>query len=156
MLNASRILVAAAALTGASALASPAAAQDPYAYRSPGEQVLQGVVDSLLGNRYTISDRKAVRRCADASLAEAWNDYGPRRGGWKNRDWRKNPMRIASIDDVQRRPAGLRVRGEIDSGLLWTQGYNNRRNRGDLSFRCNIDYNGRITNVRVERVARGR
>jgi hypothetical protein len=148
-MKASRLMIAAA--VAAAAAAVPAAAQDPYAYRSPGEQILQGVVDSLLGNRYNVSDRKAVRRCADASLAEAWDDFGPRRGGWKNRDWRRNPMRIASIDDVQRRPSGLRVRGEIDSGLLWAQGNGKRRNRGDLSFRCNVDYGGRVTNVRVER-----
>ena len=150
-----RLLTAAAAFAGIAAIAAPAAAQpnDPFAYQSPGEQILQGVVDSLLGNRYNITDRRAVRRCTNAALAEAIDEFGPRRRDRRDRrrDWRSNQMRIVAINDVERRPAGLRVRGEIDSGLLYMQPFGNRRSRGDLRFRCNIDYNGRLYNVRVDR-----
>lgn len=154
-----RALTATAALAGIGAAAialaaAPAAAQpyaDPFAYQNPGEQILQGVVDSLLGNRYTITDRRAVRRCANASLAEAVDEFGPRRRDRRDRrDWRNHQMRVAAITDVERRPSGLRVRGLIDSGLLYAMP--GRRNRGgDLRFRCNIDYNGRISSVRVDR-----
>lgn len=146
--------LAAAAFAGAAAIAVPAAAQpysDPFAYQNPGEQILQGVVDSLLGNRYNVTDRQAVRRCANASLAEAIDEFGPRRRDRRDRrDWRNHQMRVTAVTDVERRPTGLRVRGEIDSGLLWAQPQR-RRTRGDLSFRCNVDYNGRISNVRVDR-----
>lgn len=148
-----RVLTAAAALAGTGAIAVPAAAQpyDPYPYQSPGEQVLQGVIDSLLGNRYNVTDRRAVSRCSDAALAEAWDEFGPRRRDWRGdrRNWRNTRMQVTAITDVERRPSGLRVRGLIDSGLL----YATRRGMrgGDLRFRCNIDYNGRIYNVRVDR-----
>jgi hypothetical protein len=61
-------------------------------------------------------------------------------------------MRVTAITDVERRSSGIRVRGEIDSGLLFAQRGNRRNVRvGDLRFRCNIDNRGRITNVRVDR-----
>jgi hypothetical protein len=152
-------LIAAAAFAGLGAIAAPAAAQpyDPYPYQSPGQQVLQGVIDSLLGNRYNTTDRRAVSRCSDAALAEAWDEFGPRRwrgrGGennWGGRDWRNHQMQVTAITDVERRSSGLRVRGLIDSGLLYAQNRRGMRT-GDLRFRCNIDYNGRISNVRVDR-----
>jgi len=142
----------AAALTVLAASTASAQPADPFAYQSPGEQILQGVIDSLLGNRYTITDRRAVRRCANAALAEAWDEFGPRRRLRDRRGWRDRPqMRIAAITDVERRPAGLRVRGLIDSGLLFAQPFPNQSSQGDLRFRCNIDYNGRLYNVRVDR-----
>jgi hypothetical protein len=58
-------------------------------------------------------------------------------------------MRVTAINSVERRSATLRVRGFLDSGL--------RRNRnnygvgGDLSFRCDVNYSGYVTNVKVER-----
>jgi hypothetical protein len=154
----SRLTAAAGAFAGIAAIAVPAASQpgDPYTYRSPGEQIMQGVIDSLLGNRYNVTDRRAVRRCSDAALAEAWDEFGPRRWGrgdarWGRRDWRNHQMRVVAITDVDRRSAGLRVRGEIDSGLLYAQQWPGQRARGDLTFRCNVDYNGRVFNVRVDR-----
>jgi hypothetical protein len=151
----SRILTAAAAFAGFGAIAATAAAQpyDPYPYQSPGEQVLQSVIDSFLGNRYNVTDRRAVSRCSDAALAEAWDEFGPRRRDWRGdrRNWRNHQMQVTAITDVERRSSGLRIRGLIDSGLLWTQGNQYDSRIGDLRFRCNIDYNGRIYNVRVDR-----
>ena len=124
----------------------------PGAFANPGEQILQGVIDSLLGNRYNRTDRLAVRRCAHAALEEAWAGYGPRRrgGGW-GAD--RSRMRVTGITDIDRRAYGLRVRGEIDSGLLYAQPWQARRDQrvGDLRFRCTVDYNGVISAVRIER-----
>jgi hypothetical protein len=67
-------------------------------------------------------------------------------------------MRVTAITDVQRRSNGLRVRGLIDSGhggngaYGGQYGYQNRGYAtGDLTFRCNVDYRGYVTNVRIGR-----
>lgn len=154
-----RVLGAAAACAavaaGISAIAAaPAAAQprDPFAYQNPGEQILQGVIDSLLGNRYNVTDRRAVRRCSNAALAEAIDEFGPRRRDRRDRrDWRTHQMRVAAVTAVERRPTGLRVRGLIDSGMLYAMPGRRASQGGDLRFRCNVDYSGRVFNVRVDR-----
>lgn len=152
-----RVLAAAAAIAGLGAIAAPASAQSYPAGQGapadPGAQILQGVIEGLLGNRYRGIDRRAVHRCANAAVAQASREYGPRRGQ-RTRDRRdfRQQMRVTAITDVDRRSSGLRVRGQIDSGLLFAQGGNRRNARvGDLTFRCNIDNGGRITNVRVDR-----
>lgn len=147
------ITAAAALAVGIGAISAPAAAQpyDSYGYPDPGQQILQGVIDGLLGNRYNVSDRRSVHRCANAAVAEASREYRPRGGFGSGYGYDRYPqMRVTAITDVDRRPSGLRVRGLIDSGML----YGPRRGRysaGDLMFRCNIDYRGRVTNVRINR-----
>ena len=154
-----RVLAAAAAVASLGAIAAaPASAQpnDPFAYQNPGEQILQSVIDRLLGNRYNVTDRRAVRRCSDAALAEAIDEFGPRRrdrrgNNWRGRDWRTHQMQVVAVSDVERRPTGLRVRGLIDSGLLYAMPDRRASRGGDLRFRCNVDYSGRVFNVRVDR-----
>jgi len=164
-----------AALT-AGAIAAPAAAQTNYPYPQPqpypqpypqdyGYQnqgtagAIGSVIDSLLGNRYNISDRRAVSQCASAAVSEAsnryrssgWNAYsqgynGPGGyNGWTN-------MRVTAITDVQRRSGGVRVKGLLDSGMRYgIPGFDRRRygNTGDLSFSCKVDYRGYVTDVRI-------
>ena len=65
-------------------------------------------------------------------------------------------MRVTSITDVQRRNNGLRVSGLMSSGYAGQYGYQNRGHAqgyaaGDVSFRCNVDYRGQVTNVRIGR-----
>lgn len=157
------LALAAASAAGIAALAPPAAAQPyqyPYGY-NPGTQILQGVIDQLLGNRYNVTDRRAVQRCASAALVEAHrqydpygDDYGIGSGYGYNYDYRYQPqMRVVAITEVDRRPTGLRVRGLIDSGLLYAMPQVDPRYRpaGDLMFRCNVDYRGRVWDVRVTR-----
>jgi len=73
--------------------------------------------------------------------------------------------RVTAITNVERRNNGVRVSGTLDSGRFHrssqaygTQGYghnpqaygySNRGVYGDLSFRCNVDYRGAVTNLRV-------
>jgi hypothetical protein len=173
---------AAAAAIGA--LAVPAAAQTayPYGYEQQYEQVPQPypsqpgygysqqgyqgyaqdpvsqIINSLLGNRYNVTDRQAVSQCASAAMTQAAAQYGNRynQGNGYNRGY-NGAMRVTSITDVQRRNNGLRVSGLMSSGYAAGQygnqnGYQNRAYaQGDVSFRCNVDYRGQVTNVRIGR-----
>jgi hypothetical protein len=62
-------------------------------------------------------------------------------------------MRVTSITDVQRRNNGLRVSGLMSSGYGGNHAYQNNgyqnRGYGDVSFRCNVAYNGAVTNIRI-------
>jgi len=160
---------AAVAAAAIAAFASPAAAQPynyPYGY-NPGAQILQSVIDQMLGGGYSVSDRTAVHRCASAALAEAHrhhdpygDDYGFGSGYGYGYDYRYQPqMRVTAITQVDRRSSGLRIRGLIDSGMLYAMpgvdprypGVDPRYRQGDLMFRCNVDYRGRVWDVRVTR-----
>jgi len=181
--------LAGAALVGA--LAAPAAAQTAYPYQSypqyqqpyaqypqqtysqqygqPNYGYNQGysqnpvgaIIDSLLGNRYNVSDRTAVSQCATAAMAQANSQYGGYgyNGGYNGPDRNyynhgASNLRVTAITDVQRRSNGLRVKGLMSSGgdYRGQYGYQNRGyGGGDLSFRCNVDYRGAVTNVRIDR-----
>src|ERR1043165_2302867 len=124
--------LAAAAAIGA--LASPAAAQGayPYGYQQqayPGyaqpsygygqayaQNPVGQIIDSLLGNRYSVTDRQAVSQCASAAMTQAAAQYGNRYNqGYGNRGYNA-AMRVTSITEVQRRSSGLRVSGLMSSG----------------------------------------
>jgi hypothetical protein len=87
--------------------------------------------------------------------------------------------RVTAITNVERLRRGLRVTGMMDSGMGYAgqgygqqgygqqgypqQGYGQQQGydqygrpmnvaaAGDLTFRCNVDYNGQVTNVRINR-----
>jgi hypothetical protein len=185
-----RLLTAALAAGG---VAAPAAAQTSYPYPQPypqtypgyqgqGGNVIGSVIDQLLGNRYSVTDRTAVSQCASAAVAQASREYRPNgygqgsnpgygqgygNQGYGGQGYGYNGygnMRVTAITDVQRRSSGLRVRGLIDSGMGYRpygnqggQGYGGQGyagggyGGGDLTFRCNVDYRGYVTNVRVSR-----
>jgi len=187
-----KYLAGAAAL---GALASPAAAQyypqpqyqpqQPYQQAYPqqgyayGQQApaynqnpIGAIIDSLLGNRYNVTDRQAVSRCASAAVTQAQSQYGARYNGYGNNGYdnryqgRGYPgqgynnamaLRVTSITDVQRRGNGLRVSGMLGTGAGYSQqAYGNQgygrgydQNYGQLSFRCNVDYSGAVSGVRI-------
>jgi len=66
-------------------------------------------------------------------------------------------MRVTAITDVQRRNSGLRVAGTLGSGGYggqYGQGYQGQHYAqgyaaNSLSFRCNVDYRGAVTGVRI-------
>jgi hypothetical protein len=188
-----RILIAASVL---GSLAAPAAAQTDYppqgypqgypppgydpqtytpqTYSDPGN-VIGSVIDSLLGNRYNVTDRTAVKTCASASVQEAWRQYGRYWNGYGNQngygngydrrhDYQYGNMRVTAITDVQRKSSGVRVKGLISSGMLFgQQGQNYGQNYGrgyinpgypgqaDLSFSCKMDYRGYVVDVNIDR-----
>ena len=52
-----------------------------YGDPSTGNPVTD-IIDSLLGNRYSVSDRQAVRSCANAARTQAAQEYGGYGGGY--------------------------------------------------------------------------
>jgi hypothetical protein len=126
---------------------------------------VQQIIDSLLGNRYNVTDRQAVSRCASAALTQAQAQYGGGGYGGYNNGYgqqyaqgynRASALRVTSINEVQRRNNGLRVSGTLGgygNGSQYGyqgQGYQGRAYAAStLSFRCNVDYNGAVTGVRV-------
>ena len=169
MTSFARLLTAAAVAGG---LAAPAAAQYPYPYPTPqpypqtypyGQQqsVVGTILESLLG-RYQVNDRTAIRQCANAALVQAQRQYGGYGYGYNQpygqqygQQWGYG-MRVTAITDVDRRSSGLRVEGLLDSGMSgyaqqygYGQQYGYNQAYGDLSFRCNVDYRGYVTSVRV-------
>ena len=135
------------------------------------------IINQLLGNRYNVTDRTAVSQCASAAMAQAHAQYAQRGYNGYNQGYAQgygqgygyNPasmIRVTAITNVERRPNGLRVTGMMSNGAGYgnqgygyrnegygTQGYADPRYgaRGNLSFRCNVDYRGTVTNVRIRR-----
>ena len=132
--------IAAASVTAG--LAAPLAAQ------TQSERVIGGIIDSLVGNRYGVNDRQAIRRCGWAAVQEAENQYRPYFKGQKFAypNYR-GYVRVSAITDVDRRARGVRVRGLLDTARY---GYGGGNRGSDLRFRCDVDYGGRVRNVRVE------
>ena len=161
-------------------------AQPGYGYQQPGygypgqqpygqQNVVGQIVNQLLGNRYNVTDRSAVTQCASAAMVQASAQYRPRGYPAYGQAYPQgygqpgyNPqygynggsaMRVTSITDVQRRSRGLRVSGEMNSGMYAghsgyapygnAYGYHANQARGDLTFRCNVAYNGQVTDVRI-------
>ena len=129
--------------------------------------VIAGVIERLLGNRYNTTDRSAVSQCAAAAVNQARVQY--RGYGYNQRQsygqqaygYQQNiaapSMRVTAITDVRRRSGGLRVSGLLDSGYhgygqAYAQGYNQpyANATGDLTFRCDVNYRGQVTNVRIK------
>jgi hypothetical protein len=140
----------------------PGYPQQGYGATNP----IQGMIDQLLGNRYNVSDRTAVRQCATAAMAQASSQYRPAYNqgyqqpyGQQYAQQYRQGARVTAITNVERRSNGLRVSGVLDSGRYshhWNRGYAGQGyNRayasgtGDLTFRCNVDYRGAVTNLRL-------
>ena len=136
--------------------------QDGQPYQGYGYQqgynnnAVGQIIDQLLGNRYNVTDRQAVRQCASAAMEQAASQYGYGNGygGGYNRGY--SNLRVTAITDVQRRAQGLRVKGLMSSGGGYggqyggQYGYQNRGyGGGQLTFRCNVDYRGAVTNIRI-------
>ena len=141
--------------------------QQQPGYGYPQQQGgIAGVIGQLLGNRYAVNDRTAITQCASAAqaqVAQQYGGYGNRYGQYNgynqnyNRGYNQGygQSRVTAITQVERRNRGLRVTGLIASGQAYTGGgYNQQYGGADLSFRCNVDYNGAVTNLRLNRLAR--
>ena len=149
----------------------PAYPQQGYPQQSYGydqqygtnQNALGAIIDSLIGNRYNVSDRQAIHRCANAAIQRAQGQ------NWGGNGWQPNPgynnyLRVTAITDVQRRSSSVRVRGEMGRGRYGNQPYDPRYGndpryggggRGEFSFRCDVDYAGYVKNVRLEPLYRG-
>jgi hypothetical protein len=153
------IMLAAAVLAGGAAV--PLAAQNApqayppfvptpdYGYRA--NNVIGQIVDGLIGDRYNVSDRQAVRQCTFAAVNQAEIQYRHYYGTNWLRPYRgyNGNIRLSAITDVQRRPYGVHVSGLLDTGLyddLPYSGYG-----GDLQFGCNADHRGYASNLQIDR-----
>jgi hypothetical protein len=134
----------------------PSAGQPGYGYAQQGysnqgyaaQGPISQIINSLLGNRYNISDRQAVSQCASAAMTQAAVQYG--RNGYAGSDgyagyagaYRPGAsgvpgypgiatsMRVSAITAVQRRSSGMRVKGLIDSGVNYRGGYGGQAYQG--------------------------
>lgn len=138
-------------------------------YQQGAQNPIAQIVDQLLGNRYNVTDRTKVQQCATAAVAQASAQYRPRYSQGYNQGYAQPyggyghnnaaaMMRVTAITNVERRSNGLRVSGMINSGMHRAYSpyggqYANQAyaNAGDLSFRCNVDYRGAVTDIRVRR-----
>jgi hypothetical protein len=124
-----------------------------------GNPITDAIIGQLTGNRYAVNDRQAIAQCANAAQAQFGNgyrnnaynsnQYGQR---WAYNNANQANVRITAVTDVQRRNRGLRVNGLMSSGLRYGGGYNGANAVSDLSFRCDVAYNGQVTNLRVNRI----
>lgn len=166
-------LIAAAALAGS--VAAPAAQyQQPYPqpYPEPAPQpgypypdqnygaegTIGAIIDSLIGNRYNVSDRQAIRQCAFAAVQRAQSGYPGYSQAYPGYN---NYIRVTAITAVQRRSNGIRVHGMLGNGRVYNQPYDprfpngGRWGTGEVGFRCDVDYRGYVRNVRLEPAYRG-
>ncbi|HZA95297.1 MAG TPA: hypothetical protein VE421_04095 [Burkholderiaceae bacterium] len=120
------------------------------------------VIGQLLGNQYSVSDRTAVQHCAIAAIQQAAVQYQPQPSGNTHpygQGYNTEALiRLSAITDVQRQQGGLHVSGRIDNRFGHppygrAHGYQNNgySAAGDLSFRCNIDHRGIVSDLRVSR-----
>ena len=104
------------------AYGQPGYAQPAYGYNQGynAQNPVGQIIDSLLGNRYNVSDRQAVSRCASAATTQAEAQYrGRYNQGYGTPGYGQgynNGLRVTAITDVQRRSSGLRVKGTLSSG----------------------------------------
>ena len=140
------IWVAATALAGGLATTASAAQVQGNAQ---AERIINNSIDGLIGNRYNVSDRDAVRRCGRAAVDKAERDYRRYSSGRPNAyPGYRGYVRVVAITDVQRRRAGVRVNGVLDTARRGYRG----GGRGDVSFRCDTDRRGRVQTVRLEQL----
>jgi hypothetical protein len=176
-----KILAGTAGLAAAVGLATPAAAQyypNQYGYGN-NQGVLGAIVNQVFGygrypygnygyNSYS-NQRVAVDQCARAVEArlsgryygnygyQGWNGYGYGNNGY---GYSNNGYggRVLGITRVERKSYGLKVRGVASSGYQGYQGYGRGgygsygySNGADLSFSCDVRYDGRIRDIDVKR-----
>jgi hypothetical protein len=138
-------IVIAAAVGGLSAPAASAQEGDMQA-----QGVINNIIDGLIGNRYAVGDRQAIRRCGWAAVDKAERQFRTQfrgRRGFAYPGYR-GYVRVAAITDVSRGLLGrVRVTGLLDTGR---NGYGGRHG-ADLTFRCDANRNGHVTDVRVSR-----
>ena len=167
------MVLAGGAGLAALATAAPAAAQ--Y-YPAPGYGYNNNVVGQVLGQilnpyggnyNYGGNDRYLIDRCAGAVQQRINSRYGGYQrygqpygyGGYGYNNYGYGNARVLGITRVERRNRGLRVRGVATAGSQAAYGYgygnpygyNQYNPVGEFTFKCNVDYRGRITDIDLDR-----
>jgi hypothetical protein len=170
-MTAFKMVLAGGAAVAALVSAAPAAAQyyPNYGYNNGGNVVGQVIQQVLGGGQYAYgggyggNSQYAVSQCARAVENRVNRDYGYRASAYGYGGYNGYPQqggaRVVGITSVEPRSSGrLRVRG-IVSANAYAGNYNNgyggyggyAQPRGDLTFKCNIDYRGYISDIDLER-----
>ena len=163
-MKAVKLILAGGVAVAALASAAPAAAQyyPTPGYGYPGN-VVGNVINQVLGGgygyngyngyNYGMNSQAAVDRCAAAVTQRINGQYGgyaPYGGYGYNQPYAAS-ARVVGITSVERRSNNkLRVRGVATSGTYGGYGYNGQPN---ISFKCNIDYRGYISDIDLDRYA---
>ena len=141
----------AAAATGALLAAAPAFAQD-FEANAQAERVIHDVIDGLIGNKYRVSDRQAIRTCGWAAVRKAEHDYRRyfhgRPQAYPGHPNYRGTIRVSAITDVTRKAKVTRVRGLLDTARY---GYRDGRYGADVLFRCDVTRGGKVNDMRLER-----
>ena len=130
--------------------------------------------------RYGVDQRALVERCINVVTNEVarrnaryrapyGSPYGYGYGGYGNGYGQQGPSaRVLGITDIDQRRNSLRVRGVATAGLYaaapygapyggaygapYGQAYGyGQQQVGELTFRCDVDHRGRVTNVDIDR-----
>jgi hypothetical protein len=145
MTSFARLTIAAALVGGA---AAPALSAQMEA-NAEAQGVVGNIIDRLIGNRYNVSDRQAIRRCGTAAVTKAERQYRPYFNGRPHAYPGYNGfVRVTAITDVQRRAKSVRVRGLLDTARY---GYGHGNRGADLTFRCDVNRHGRVSDVNLAR-----
>jgi hypothetical protein len=155
-------LLAGAAGLAAFAVAAPASAQY-YGYQGYSYGAPYGNAYGYRNNAYGMNTNAAAQQCSAAVQQRLYNRQGI--GGILGAVLGANTTgRVLSVTQVQPRNNGLiRVRGLASSGRTAMNGYGpygvgaygalgyGYANAADLSFRCDVDFNGYVRNVDINR-----
>ncbi|MEO5773105.1 MAG: hypothetical protein ABIQ32_03170 [Sphingomicrobium sp.] len=166
-MKAFKYLLAGGAGLAALAVAAPASAQYYPGYG--GGNVLGQVLGQVLsggaygggyGGGYGMNSQAAVQQCA-AAITQRINSqygggYGGYGGGYGAYGGYGGGARVVSVTNIQRRSNGrLRIEG-IAQSSAYGAGYGGYgggyQGGGDLTFRCDMDYRGYITNTDLNRI----
>jgi hypothetical protein len=161
-----RNLLIAAAVMGRCSVSTAAQPSYPYSI-PPGDPTVEAVITKLLGKGFSETERLAVQRCGSAAMQQAAVQFWP----WPDSSFYRsdlqlhpggqgiNPaakMRVTAISEVLRRKDGVHVSGLIDARAgypLYGPVYGNLVNvygeADGLSFSCNVDFSGIVSNLRV-------
>jgi hypothetical protein len=147
-----------------------AAAQQSYPHQvPPGDPTVEAAITRLLGQGFSETERAAVQRCGSAAMQQAAVQYWP----WPDSNFNRtdlqrfpggqgvNPaakMRVSAISEVRRRRDGVHVSGLIDAragyplyGPIDVNLVNVYGTADALSFSCNVDTTGIVSNLRITR-----
>ncbi len=152
-------LLAGAAGAAALATAVPASAQYPYAYAQPYAQPYSGYNQYSGYNSYSpysrgygaygMNTQAAAQQCTAAVQSRLYSRQGLSSVITSLFGLSGTSARVLSVTDVRPTRSSVRVRGLATSGRY--AGYYGAGYTPDLSFRCDVDMNGYVRNVDINR-----
>ena len=150
-----KILTAGAGLA-ALAVANPVAAQSPYGYYPP----YGNAYGYYNNNTYAARNQMAVNQCTAAVQARLNSQRGLPTILGSVLGVPQTQARVLTVSSVRPTRSRVTVRGLASSGRMAHNPYGygyygalgyNYANAADLSFRCSVDYRGRVRDIDFNR-----